>query len=306
MSFDLIGLRRAVEVHGKVVRVVLADIKGSVPREVGASMLVWTDGQSGTIGGGALEYAATEAARQLTEDRLTKHPLGPDLGQCCGGAVTLLSEIYDAKRVEALDETVIARGPGDMPLTVKRMLATARGAGTPPAPAFMDGWMIEPVSQPDRHVWVWGAGHVGRALVGVLAPLPNVSVTWVDTGPERFPDVVPDNVTVLPVAKPGEMVKHTTVTGEHYILTYSHALDLELCHQLLRRGFRSAGLIGSATKWARFRKRLAELGHTAEAIARITCPIGDLALGKHPQAIAVGVVAEFLSQASVRAGALRA
>ena len=83
--------------------------------------------------------------------------------------------------------------------------------------------------------------------------------------------------------------------AEHLVLTYSHALDLEICHRLLGHGFRAAGLIGSATKWARFRSRLAALGHAPEQVARIRCPIGDPALGKHPQAIAVGVAAEILS-----------
>ncbi|MFN3577396.1 MAG: XdhC family protein, partial [Tabrizicola sp.] len=87
---------------------------------------------------------------------------------------------------------------------------------------------------------------------------------------------------------------HAPTDAEHLILTFSHALDLELCHRLLIRGFRSCGLIGSATKWGRFRSRLAALGHDAAAIGRIRCPIGDPRLGKHPQAIAVGVVAELL------------
>ena len=86
MSFDREALREAVETHGKVVRVVIAGIKGSSPREVGASMLVWKDGQSDTIGGGTLEYQAAEAARrQMQPSRLSHHALGPDMGQCCGG-----------------------------------------------------------------------------------------------------------------------------------------------------------------------------------------------------------------------------
>lgn len=306
MSFDANALSRAVAAHGRVARVVVADVKGSVPREVGAAMLVWEGGQSGTIGGGALEHAAAAAARALTSDRLTHHPLGPDLGQCCGGAVTLLSEIYDADRIDSLDGPVIARGPGEMPLAVKRLIALARGQGQRPAPSLIQGWMVEPLHAPDRQVWVWGAGHVGRALVGVLAPLPEVALTWVDTAPDRFPSAPPEGVTLLPVAKPAEMVKHAPMTADHYVLTYSHALDLELCHRLLTRGFRSAGLIGSATKWARFRKRLAALGHAPEAIARITCPIGDPALGKHPQAIALGVAAAFLAPTATERGALRA
>ncbi|NOE26921.1 xanthine dehydrogenase accessory protein XdhC [Ruegeria sp. HKCCD6157] len=300
MGFDLEALREAVKTHGKVVRVVIAGIKGSSPREVGAAMLVWKDGQSGTIGGGTLEYQAAEAARsQTVATRLTHHTLGPDMGQCCGGAVSLFSEVYDLMKVETLDDTIIARSAsgGAMPLSVKRVLAAARNQGIAPEPRLIDGWMIEPVHKPARNLWVWGAGHVGRALVDVLSPLPDLAITWVDTGPERFPDVIPAGVTDLPATKPAELVRHAPSNAEHLVLTYSHNLDLELCNRLLLHDFRFAGLIGSATKWARFRSRLAALGHPPDRISRITCPIGDPSLGKHPQMIAVGVAAQLLRPA---------
>lgn len=300
MGFDLEALREAVKTHGRVIRVVIAGIKGSSPREVGAAMLVWEDGQNGTIGGGTLEYQAAEAARsQIAPARQTHHALGPDMGQCCGGAVTLLSEIYDLEAVNRLDDAVIARSAsgGDMPLTVKRLLSQARGQGVAPEPQLVDGWMVEPVHKPTRNLWIWGAGHVGRALVDVLSPLPDLSITWVDTGIDRFPDNVPDSATVLPATKPTELVRHAPRGAEHLVLTYSHNLDLELCNRLLLHDFRFAGLIGSATKWARFRSRLAALGHAPERISRITCPIGDPTLGKHPQMIAVGVAAEILRPA---------
>lgn len=300
MGFDRETLREAVKTHGKVTRVVIAAIRGSSPREVGAAMLVWKGGQSGTIGGGTLEYQAAEAARvQQSPTRLSCHALGPDLGQCCGGAVTLLSEVYDLKSVEALDNTVIARPTAgdDMPLSVKRLLATARAQGIAPEPQLLDGWMIEPVHTPTRQLWIWGAGHVGRALVDVLSPLPDLAITWVDTAADRFPAGIPVGVTVVPAANPADLVRHAPVHAEHLVLTYSHNLDLELCNRLLTHGFHFAGLIGSATKWARFRSRLAALGHSPAQIARITCPIGDPSLGKHPQMIAVGVAAQILRPA---------
>jgi xanthine dehydrogenase accessory factor len=95
-------------------------------------------------------------------------------------------------------------------------------------------------------------------------------------------------------------VRYAPKKADHLILTYSHEIDLDLCHRLLGHGFRSAGLIGSRTKWARFRKRLAALGHAPAAIERITCPIGTPALGKHPQAIAIGVAAAMLAPAQAR------
>ncbi len=306
MGFDLEVLRAAVARHGRVTRVVVADLRGSSPREVGAAMLVWPKGegfgQSGTIGGGALEFEAARAARTQDAARvLSRHALGPDLGQCCGGAVSLLSEVYDAQAVAGLDGEVIARpvrGSDDMPLTVRRALAEGRSQGMTPEAQLIEGWMIEPVHRAARHLWVWGAGHVGRAIVAVLAPLPEIAITWVDTGAERFPGEVPEGVTVLAAVNPADLLRHAPVHAEHLILTYSHALDLELCHRLLGHGFARAGLIGSKTKWARFRSRLGALGHAPDNISRITCPIGDPSLGKHPQAIALGVAAEMLRVAA--------
>lgn len=300
MGFDLNAVRAAVAEHGSVARVVIASIRGSSPREVGAAMLVWKTGQSGTIGGGALEYQAANLARAASEARLTQHALGPELGQCCGGAITLLTEIYDADALARLADDVIAR-PADpatsMPLSVRRLLSTARNQGARPEPQFIDGWMVEPVHRPDRPVWIWGAGHVGRAIVEVLAPLPDTQITWVDTATNRFPADIPDSVDMLPAEHPPVLVRHAPANAEHLILTYSHALDLDICHNLLNHSFNFAGLIGSATKWARFRSRLRQLGHGDDQISRITCPIGDPALGKHPQTIAIGVASAMLRAA---------
>lgn len=300
--FDLNALRAAVAAQGRVARVVIAGAAGSAPRETGASMLVWAGGQSGTIGGGALEWEAAARARGMLAaggvavDRL---PLGPALGQCCGGAVTLVTEVFEVGALPSPEAGLVARAVDGhaMPLAVKRMLDRARGQGVLPGTVLAQGWLVEPVTRPRRALWIWGAGHVGRALVSVMAPLPEVAITWADVAEDRFPAKVPTGVNVLADADLPARVPEAPVGAEHLILTYSHALDLELCHRLLQHGFADAGLIGSATKWARFRARLAALGHTPGQIARIRCPIGDPALGKHPQAIAVGVAADFLRQA---------
>lgn len=297
---DLCALTAAVATHRRVARVVVASAAGSVPREVGASMLVWADGQSGTIGGGALEWEAAAMARAAlaTGDRLDRVPLGPARGQCCGGAVTLLTEVWDGARLACVADAGWVRPlpgtGGDMPLKVANRLRRARHGEAPLVTEQVQGWMIEPLARPFRHLWVWGAGHVGRALVAVLSPLPGVALTWVDVAPDRFPPDVPPGVTCLALPDPAAAVATAPATAEHLVLTFSHALDLALCHALLCHGFARAGLIGSATKWARFRSRLAALGHAPQAIHRIDCPIGDPALGKHPQAIAIGVAAEFL------------
>ncbi|PYG28517.1 xanthine dehydrogenase accessory protein XdhC [Pelagimonas varians] len=294
MGFDLNGLQRAVEQHGTVARVVIADVAGSSPREVGAAMLVWQGGQSGTIGGGALEYQTAQHA--LTRLGLSRHSLGPELGQCCGGSVTLLTELYTPETLACLTgQDIITRGASDMPLAVRRVLDQARAQGKQPDPQLIQGWMIEPVLRPTRDIWIWGAGHVGRAMVDVLTPMPDTAITWIDTASDRFPDAIPNGVTKLPAADPPRLMAHAPKTALHLILTYSHELDFQLCHAALVRGFAFAGLIGSDTKWTRFRKRLAVLGHGIDQIESITCPIGRKDLGKHPQAIAIGVAAQLLT-----------
>ncbi|TNE67048.1 MAG: xanthine dehydrogenase accessory protein XdhC [Rhodobacteraceae bacterium] len=294
MSFDKDALSVAITKHGRVARVVVAEAQGSVPREVGASMLVWqtADGfaQSGTIGGGTLEYEAAKHA--FSAPRLQRLPLGPAMGQCCGGAVTLLTEVFES--ASDIPEDIFARGPGDMPFAVKKALAEARAQGLL-KPKLHGDWMVEPITRATRPLWVWGAGHVGRAIVTTLAPLPDLAITWVDTAANRFPDTLPGGVTQLIAEHPEALMAYAPPEAEHLILTYSHALDLELCHRALSHGFAFAGLIGSRTKWARFRSRLRDLGHTDAQIDRICCPIGQPDLGKHPQAIAVGVAAQVIS-----------
>ncbi len=302
MSFDLRALQQAICDHESVVRVVVAEVKGSAPREVGASMLVWRDGFSGTIGGGELEWQAIRAARELLAGghRLTRYPLGPALGQCCGGVVTLLSEQFDQNSINQIESlNIYARSPdgGPAPLAVERLMRRARDRGARPEPQLVQGWMVEPVSPSRTPLWIYGAGHVGRALVAVLAPLPDFVITWVDTTTDRFPDDIPEGVTILPAAAPERAVRHAPAAAQHLVLTYSHALDLALCHAILSHGHGGLGLIGSATKWARFRSRLAALGHSAAKIDEITCPIGDPTLGKHPQAIAIGVATALLKGA---------
>ena len=291
--FDRDALITACEIHGTVSRVVVAEVQGSAPREVGAAMLVWEGGQSGTIGGGALEYELAKFARTGAVG-LSKHALGPDMGQCCGGAVHVLTERYDLQSSRALPLDVIARGSGDTPLAVAKLLNQSRTQGYLPKSQRVADWFVEPVLHPKHALWIWGAGHVGRAMISVLAPLPGFDITWVDTAENRFPDASPKNVAVLSAHVPDAAIQYAPVSSHHLILTYSHAIDLALCHGILSHGFSSCGLIGSATKWARFRKRLAALGHTDAQISRITCPIGDPTLGKHPHMIAIGVADQLI------------
>ncbi len=224
------------------MRVMVRAVHGSAPREAGAEMQVWQGGQSGTIGGGVLEWNAAKHARKMLESGAVEDhqsvALGPEIGQCCGGRVELL----------------FRRGPRE---------AAA-------------------VLQP---VFLYGAGHVGREIMRVLAGLP-FAMSWVDVAEARFP---PGAKNPLIHANPAAAVALAPDEAFHFVLTHSHAHDLEICHQVLSRPFGHLGLIGSATKKTIFLKRLRELGHRDERLKRLQCPIGDPALGKTPAGIAIGV-----------------
>ena len=238
--------------------------RGSAPRDAGTVMKVTAEDIEGTIGGGALEWEAMQTAREMLaagEDARTQAiPLGPTLGQCCGGHVTLRFS----------REGMVTDAPA------------------PQVHALRAGPQAAPLD-----LWLWGAGHVGRAIVAAAHP-QDIHITWIDAARDRYPERVRADIDLLPTADMPRLAAHAPATAHHLILTYSHEIDLALCHALLQRPAASIGLIGSATKWARFRSRLGALGHDADQISGITCPIGDPSLGKAPSAIAEGVIRALL------------
>lgn len=310
-GFDIAALRAALAGSARVARVVVAETAGSAPRGPGAAMLVWDGGQSGTIGGGALEWQAITQARAMLAGngpaQLARLPLGPGLGQCCGGAVTLAFQIWDATRLAALPEGAMhvlhPACPQAAPLpppALTRAAARAEMACTPAPVLLAQGWLLEPVARPAQQLWVWGAGHVGRAVVALMAPLPDWHLTWIDVDAAAFPPEIPARVRALHDPDPARLVATSPRNAQHLVMTRSHPLDLAICHQILTHGASFAGLIGSATKWARFQARLRALGHGPAQIARIRCPIGTPELGKHPQAIAIGVAQDLIRPAPQR------
>ncbi len=253
------------------VLVTVRDTQGSVPREAGAWMAVFADAVVGTIGGGHLEFDAIASARGLLAGQggaastgrasaEARYPLGPSLGQCCGGVVNL--------RFEKV-------GRVDGPSLARRLHAH-----------------LAPLA-------LFGGGHVGRALVQVLARLP-FAVTWIDSRDEIFPGDVPDNVQCEhsdPVqAAVTDLLPHSRVL----VMSFSHAEDLDIvaaCLQRMREkgDLAYVGLIGSKTKWATFRHRLEERGFRKQELAQVTCPIGIPGVaGKEPEVIAVAVAAQLL------------
>jgi xanthine dehydrogenase accessory factor len=280
---------------GPVARILIVDHKGSAPRHGGTSMLVWGDRTSGTIGGGALELRAIDVARSVVNDGRSVDQtiaLGPALGQCCGGSVRIVVERFDAKTViPEGDVFVRAIGDVDQSLALKQRMVALRNKSDVPVLEIIDGWLIEPIRPANRQLWLYGAGHVGRAIVDVLGDL-NFDIIWVDTAMNRFPD--DPKATPLVAVSPGDAARLAPPEADHLIMTYSHVFDLELCHQILSQPHASVGVIGSGTKWARFSKRLRALGHGVDAINTVMCPIGDPKLGNEPKAIAIGVAAALI------------
>ncbi|WP_114969074.1 xanthine dehydrogenase accessory protein XdhC [Rhodoferax ferrireducens] len=241
--------------------------RGSVPREQGAWMAVFSQGAVGTIGGGHLEFAAMAQARTRLlglpggeGEPVQRFALGPALGQCCGGEVHLRFERVSAADIGAL----------------KVQLA-----------------------EQSYPVALFGGGHVGHALVHVLAPLP-LQVSWIDSRDEVFPAGLPSNVSCEHSDPVQAAVAQLAPDTRVLIMSFSHAEDLEVVATCLKRQRLQAdlpyvGLIGSKTKWAAFRHRLEARGFSPQELAHITCPIGITGIGgKEPEVIAVAVAAQIL------------
>ena len=306
--------------HTALVRVTVTALRGSAPREPGASLLVDTLGTVGTIGGGRLEWHATALAHQLLGDsraapvRIAELVLGTELGQCCGGRVELWVErltrcdlpwLNDAARrmreePGARDTWVIASELAAGVVThrlLERPVATTAAVELTRDRAGRVT-LFEVLRRQRPPLWIFGAGHVGQALVRLLAELALFEITWVDSRAALLPACVPDGVTAEACAVPTDRVARAPAGTRFVVLTHDHALDYELCRLILARGdFSWLGLIGSASKSARFRSRLLRAGFDRETISRLTCPIGVPGISsKLPIAIAIAITAQLLQQ----------
>lgn len=326
-------ITRRAEEADTVVSVIVAEAAGSAPRGAGAWMLIGRDSLTGTIGGGRLEWEAIATAREMLDapDRdwlrdLKDYPLGPALEQCCGGFVRLLFErvgtaecahpsFAAADRDGVFVRPVSSGQPlrfvrdrkavQEIPLPAARiaraMLSGSTDRQTRLAPADNPdaAWLIQPVEPPGHPLYLYGAGHVGRALVRALDGLP-FDIRWIDTHDNRFPADVPAAVGKTVTPDPADIVASAPAGAFHLVLTYSHQMDYDICHALLTRNeFGFAGLIGSATKRARFFQRFRADGIGEIVLARLTCPIGIEGIrGKAPAAIAISVAAQLLNRLS--------
>jgi xanthine dehydrogenase accessory factor len=298
------------------ILVTVAIVEGSGPREPGARMLVCAEQLAGTVGGGHLELRAIEIARAMLAQCKPRHferfALGPSLGQCCGGVVHLAFELLEPRQAAMLagrrhDDSWRLAALDGAPDSALFDGAGRQLAGVP-APLFarthgahvmqeQDGrrWLVAPVLAPRAHVLLFGAGHVGAALVRALAQLP-CSITWVDQRDDMFPIEVPNNVRVEATDVPEALVASAPPGASYLVMTHSHALDQRLAEAILARpGVGWFGLIGSKTKRKQFEHRLHARGFDPARIAAMACPIGLPGItGKEPAVIAASVCAQLL------------
>lgn len=256
-------LARLAREEGVLVKIEAT--QGSAPREAGTWMAVWRDGLTATIGGGQLEFQATDEARTwlaggpAIEGR-RRYPLGPSLGQCCGGVVFLSYRRIHAADAPGLQAELLAR--------------------------------LDPVA-------LFGGGHVGAALARLLAGLP-FAVRWIDSRDGVFPDALPAQIETEHSDPVHRAVDQLAPGSRVLIMSFSHAEDLDIVIACLKRlrergDLPYVGLIGSKTKWATFRHRLEARGFSQAEMDRITCPIGVPGIGgKEPEVIAVAVAAQLL------------
>ncbi len=251
--------------YERAVLVRVEATEGSAPRKAGTWMAVWADALTGTIGGGQLEFQATGEARAWLAGgpaigEVRRYPLGPSLGQCCGGVVHLSYRRVSAEDARQLQTELLAR--------------------------------LEPVA-------LFGGGHVGAALARLLAGLP-FAVRWIDSRDGVFPQALPAQIETEHSEPVQQAVAQLAPGSRVLIMSFSHAEDLDIVIACLKRlrerdDLPYIGLIGSKTKWATFRHRLEARGFGAEELARVTSPIGIPGIkGKEPEVIAVAVAAQLL------------
>jgi xanthine dehydrogenase accessory factor len=300
-------LIESIEAEGSAALVTLARVEGSSPREAGVRMVVRPSGGfHGTIGGGTLEFAALEAANEALRRgrgpaKLRSLALGPELGQCCGGRVEWRVETFDKRDLDDLSALAIAECGASALLSarlgpdgrVQRALGSSVGERRL-ARIAAENW-TESLGGLARAIYLFGAGHVGRALALALAPLP-FAVRWIDPRRDAFPAHAPMNVTLIHAPEPAAELASAPDKAFVVVMTHSHALDLEVVAEALRvERFGYVGLIGSATKRARFLSQMRAAGLAEVQLARLVCPIGVPGLeSKDPAVIAASTAAQLL------------
>lgn len=310
--------------------VTVLETTGSAPREVGSRMVVTLETSTDTIGGGNLEFHAIERARELLTssegpERFDEFfGLGITMSQCCGGAVRLLYEVFDesaSKPIrEALDHTYHSASlfmVSPLNLSAKSHTQVVNWRGNTPLPSVVkatiddllqnnettsklvkqdsEEWFVSRLDENIVPLALFGAGHVGKAVIHALENLP-FQIFWVDERAAMFPTTIPANTQTIVVNNTLEGLEQIPANALYLIMTHNHGLDYQLCLKIFQtKNFSWLGLIGSKTKRFRFEKRLLQDGIGKGQLNHLVCPIGLPNLpGKTPAVIAASVTVQLL------------
>ena len=296
------------------VLITIVSAKGSTPRGVGTQMLVTKDDIWKTIGGGALEFDLIAKARMMINNpdglwqrQLVSIILGSDVGQCCGGVLQVLLEKFSGDEAESL-----AKLWAEFGLSSRALDSTESGVGGEATPILahplcsgsplrihqvndspLSEVFLAPITELRTPLFLYGAGHVSRALMPRLADL-GFDIHLVDITEARFPPRLDTSIHKVLAGAPATIARHAPAQAVHIVMTHDHALDEAICLQILARGeFSFLGLIGSATKRARFTRRLRQAGISEAMLSLLVCPIGVSQItGKEPARVALSIAAQ--------------
>jgi len=253
-------LKSNIDYKKNIIKAKIINVKGSSPNKINDFMLVAPKDIFGTIGGGNLEYLVIEESKLMLKNKSKRKklniPLGPGIGQCCGGYVEIILTLHKNTDAAMKDEKVNESFKEDL--------------------------------------YIFGAGHIGQALIETIGNL-NFNTYLIDSREEYLKMSVNKDVNYLLSKEPWKVVNKLKDNAYYVVLTHSHEYDLKILNEILTKKFTFVGLIGSTTKKQRFFKRLTENGHNKNIIKKIECPIGvDIGNSKDPNEIAFSIITRLI------------
>ena len=254
-------LNNAINYKDLIVKAKIFNVKGSSPNKINDIILISNDTIFGTIGGGNLEYLVVNEAKILINNKVNKKslniPLGPGIGQCCGGYVQIKLSLHNNSSDALKNEKLFDEG--------------------------------------NTNLYIFGAGHIGQALISKLENI-NFNTILIDSREDFLKMKNINNINYLLSKKPWEIVTRLKDNSYFVILTHSHDYDLKILNEVLKKNFTFLGLIGSKTKKNRFFKRLIDNGHNKSLVEKIECPIGiNIGNSKEPDEIAFSIITRLIS-----------
>ena len=254
-------LNNAINYKDLIVKAKIFNVKGSSPNTIDDIILISNDTIFGTIGGGNLEYLVVKEAKRLIDNKINKKslniPLGPGIGQCCGGYVQIKLSLHQNSSEALKNEKLY--------------------------------------DEKNTNLYIFGAGHIGQALISKLENI-NFNTFLIDSREDFLKMTNINNINYLLSKKPWEIIYRLKDNSYFVVLTHSHDYDLKILNEILKKNFTFLGLIGSKTKKNRFFKRLIDNGHNKSLVEKIECPIGiNIGNSKEPDEIAFSIITRLIS-----------